>query len=208
LAELVEEVKFNVRLGHIEKHVLVHRLRHQGSFETFDDLDLKNLVEEIQKEHKGAASKPEFPEVYPFLEEIADKLFLFISRDEVQALARLGIMGQQVTQLVAKDIQHLYQSMKKKRWQEQQKVKDSVGAQSFLRMQQEERAGPTGKADQQPGTDRSGLAGDQDIPQSTKKAPFQQPRSRDFFDSLKENDVLKCLNMLKENRHLVEDCDE
>ena len=52
--ELVEEVKFNVRLGYIEKHVLVHRLQNQKSFDTFDDQDLKNLIEEIQKEHKGS----------------------------------------------------------------------------------------------------------------------------------------------------------
>ena len=83
-----------------------------------------------------------------------------------------------------------------------------MGAKSFLRMQQEERAGQTRKADPQPGTDRSGVTGGQDLPPTTKKAPFQQPKSREFFESLKENDVLKCLNMLKENRHLVEDCDE
>ena len=134
LPELIQEVKFNVRVSTVEKHILVHRLRNQKSLETFDDQDLKNLIEEIQKENKGA-SKPEFPEIYPFLEEIADKLYLFISREEVQGLTRLGIMGQQLTQLVAKDIQHLYQSMKKKRWHDQQKVKDSIGEQSYLRMQ-------------------------------------------------------------------------
>ena len=55
-------------------------------------------------------------------------------------------------------------------------------------------------------TDRSGRTDDNN--QTTKKAPFQQPKSQDFFESLKKNDVLKCLNMLKENWNLVDDCDD
>jgi hypothetical protein len=42
----------------------------------------------------------------------------------------------------------------------------------------------------------------------TKKTPFQQPKSKFFFKKLKENDTLLCLNLIKENRELVNDCDE
>ena len=47
-------------------------------------------------------------------------------------------------------------------------------------------------------TDRSGPI-DPEAAQSTKKAPFQQPKSFEFFEALKRNDVLICLKMLKEN---------
>ena len=44
--------------------------------------------------------------------------------------------------------------------------------------------------------------------QSKKKKPFQEENSQEFFELLKENNVLKCLNMLKKNRNLVNDCDD
>ena len=43
---------------------------------------------------------------------------------------------------------------------------------------------------------------------SIKRTPYQQPHSELFFKLVKQNDVLKCLSMLKENRNLTEDCDE
>ena len=40
-----------------------------------------------------------------------------------------------------------------------------------------------------------------------RQKPFDEPLSHEFFDSLKENDVLKCLNYLKKNPKLAQDCD-
>ena len=36
-----------------------------------------------------------------------------------------------------------------------------------------------------------------------KQKPFNEPRSLEFFATLKENDVLKCLGMLKSNPNLA-----
>jgi len=82
LNELVAEIKFNVKIPIIEKQVLVHRVQDQKKLETFDDRDLRKLAKEIEKQQKEI-TKPEFPEVYHLLEETADKLYLFISRDEI-----------------------------------------------------------------------------------------------------------------------------
>ena len=91
--ELVEEIQFNVKIPLIEKQVFVERLKDQKNLETFGDADLKKLVREILKQNKDVP-KPEFPEVYHLLDEMADKLYLFISREEIQRLKKLGIMGQ------------------------------------------------------------------------------------------------------------------
>lgn len=48
----------------------------------------------------------------------------------------------------------------------------------------------------------------EDLLESLKQKPYQQPRSREFFKALQKNEVLKCLNMIKQNPALVHDCDE
>lgn len=40
-----------------------------------------------------------------------------------------------------------------------------------------------------------------------KQKPHNEPLSEEFFATLKENDVLKCLGMLKANPNLALDCD-
>lgn len=90
----------------IEKQVLIRRLQGQKSLQTFDDRDLKKLAKEVERANKELP-KPDFAEVYQLLEEVADKLYLFLSRDQIQRLPKLGILGQQLAQLVAKDIRNL-----------------------------------------------------------------------------------------------------
>lgn len=48
----------------------------------------------------------------------------------------------------------------------------------------------------------------QEMVESLKQKPHKQPRSIEFFEALKRNEVLKCLNMIKQNPALVGDCDE
>ena len=48
----------------------------------------------------------------------------------------------------------------------------------------------------------------QEMVESLKQKPHKQPRSIEFFEALKRNEVLKCLNMIKHNPALVGDCDD
>ena len=40
-----------------------------------------------------------------------------------------------------------------------------------------------------------------------RQKPFDEPHSREFFEALKENDVVRCLYYLKANPKLAQDCD-
>lgn len=41
-----------------------------------------------------------------------------------------------------------------------------------------------------------------------RQKPYQQPRAKEFFALVRDNDVMAALKMVKENRSLVEDVDE
>ena len=72
-----------MKISTIEKQVLIRRLQGQKSLQTFDDRDLKKLAKEVERANKELP-KPDFAEVYQLLEEVADKLYLFLSRDQIQ----------------------------------------------------------------------------------------------------------------------------
>lgn len=48
---------------------------------------------------------PEHVEIYPLIDEMAEKLYRFISRDEIQQQLKLGPLGYFITNLIAKDIE-------------------------------------------------------------------------------------------------------
>lgn len=75
---------------------------------------------------------PAFHEVFDLLGDIAERLYLFISRSEVQALAKLGYLGEFLAQLAATDLSKAQKSMTERRWKEQQ------GMSSFFKAQQED----------------------------------------------------------------------
>jgi len=43
----------------------------------------KKRLNVVEREKNDQIQRPEFPEVYHLLDEMADKLYLFLSRDEI-----------------------------------------------------------------------------------------------------------------------------
>jgi ankyrin repeat protein len=102
------------------------------------------------------------------------------------------VVGVQLTNMIARELRTLFLNLKKSRWD--QKLKMLKDGKKY-----------------KPGQDSmssSLMSFSKPINQSNKRMPYKEPKSKFFFAKLKENDVLLCLKLIKENNQLIHDYDE
>jgi hypothetical protein len=86
---LVNEVGFNNRIPIVERELLQLRLRQQKllGHDIDKEQDVKNIIRDIQirfKDNKDAnVQLHNFSEIYDLIDKMAEKLYLYISRDEI-----------------------------------------------------------------------------------------------------------------------------
>lgn len=172
LPHLLSEITFNDRIPLVERTLLVLRLQQQKLLGKGinKDQDIQDIIHEIKVKNKdnkdaGDIEMHGFDEIYTLVDTMAEKLYLYISREEIQKLKSLGVIGSQVTNIVAKDLRKLNIDVKAKAWEKKSKLRAQMGRKSFASGQL-----LLGKGKQK------AVA----VP-STKKIPYDQPRSKLFF---------------------------
>ena len=115
MQELIAEIRFNTRIPQFESELLAKRLEGQKNLKPYTKEEQTETFQQIIRENRRIET-PEYQEVFLLIEEIAEKLYLFISRDEIWFQSKLGILGTFLSNLVAKDIQNIKNNISKKRW--------------------------------------------------------------------------------------------
>lgn len=131
---------------------------------------------------------------------MAVHLYLFISRDQVNSLAKLGPLAEHLSDMVANDLRQQKGELKQIKLTEQEAARSQAGSMGVSSKTL------LASAQSQAAAKKAEKAAEE--AHSLKQKPFAQPRAKEFFAYVKKNDVLKCLDMVKANPALVTDCDE
>ena len=62
---------------------------------------------------------------------MAEKMYLFMSRDEINGLKSLGLIGPQLTNIVAREIKKLHITLKTQVWDKKSKMRANLGKKSM-----------------------------------------------------------------------------
>ena len=133
---------------------------------------------------------------------MSKQLYIFLSRPSTQNLPKLGILNEYLAQLLSRDIHAYRQNLHQAKLKEEEDAVASVMQamnSGFVRP----RKGCVLKKKEKESIKRK-----QEMIESLKQKPHKQPRSVEFFEALKRNQVLKCLSMIQHNGALVHDCDD
>jgi len=205
LPELIKEVEFNPRIAEFDKHYLALRLKEQKALKTLNKKELKEALKKIKSFSKNV-KVPEHLDSGPlmaFMDRLAQALYLFISREQVQCLNKMGILVEFLSEMLANDVTQARSDLTQTRLLEQEMCGSAPGSKGARPVSAVVASQAQTESASQPTQGQS-----EDVAGSTKQRPFRQPRSREFFQLMEKNDVLKCLSMLKQNPALAEDCDD
>jgi len=146
--------------------------------------------------------------VYTYLEQVASALYVYISREQVQTLAKMGILMEFLADVLASDVRRYKIDLHQSKIKEKEMAKSLQAASTLVGGMPG--SGPHGAQGQeaQLRRERERKKKREGIAASLKQKPYQQARSKEFFRALQRNEVLKCLDMVKQNPALVHDCDE
>lgn len=136
------------------------------------------------------------------MDGLALAVYVFLSREQVERLDKLGPVSAFLSNMLAHDLSEkrsgLYQSRLRDEELARSQASTAYGPASSIvtSAAPAESAGAAAQGQ----TDESGV--------TARRRPYQQPGSEEFFKLAKANDVLKCLQMLKADPALAEDCDD
>lgn len=120
---MIAEIEFNQRIQQFDKLFLTRRLKEMKKNLPLKSKDVKAIMKEIKAANKGI-KMPQHKEICMYLEQIADALYVFISRPQVQQLGKLGILMEHLSDMLASNVRRyrvdLHQAKIKE--QEQQKI--------------------------------------------------------------------------------------
>lgn len=145
---------------------------------------------------------PPYPEYMPFMDSLALALYVFLSREQVERLDKLGPLAAFLSNTIAHDLSEKRSDLYQRRFRDDELARSQASTGYGPVSSIVTSAAPTESAGAAAHgqTDEAGVA--------VRRRPFQQPGSKEFFRLAKANDVLKCLQMLKVDAELAEDCDE
>lgn len=85
----------------------------------FDQAEEKATIRKI-KQHNKKMDLPQWPEYVPHLDQVASALYVFLSRRQVEALPKLGLLAQYLSALVGQDLTEKRSSLRQSRLREEE----------------------------------------------------------------------------------------
>ena len=119
LEAVIQEVQRNYKVPIVEKAYMVKALGNQREFKLVTKEEKEAILKEIEEsmktedmEYEVEVPAPKFEETYGYIEKMASKIFVFLSRHEIESLKVIGKISEKLVEMVVEDLKQFTLKMK------------------------------------------------------------------------------------------------